>query len=72
MRMAVEMVDGCNPSKLVQEDMEVGKVGAEVGQFKASQDIIRESEMGTPRWLTAVSKCQCEIIRIAASMGPRS
>ena len=39
MRMAVDRLDGCNPSKLVQEDMEVGQVGGKVGQFKASQDI---------------------------------
>jgi len=122
MRMAGDMVDGCIPSKLVQEDMEVGQVGGEVGQFNASQQdlnsqpatqpldasfdmespsqgleegvwgqlyphcgtfprlalsqdsfklgrantcdyVIRESDMGTHRWLTAVSKCQCEIIK---------
>ena len=39
-RMASDMVDGCIPNKLVQEDMEVGQVGGEVGQFNASQQDI--------------------------------
>ena len=25
--------------------------------------VIKESDMGSQRWMTAVSKCQCEIIR---------
>jgi len=120
--MAGDTLDGCMPSKMVQEDMEVGQAGGEVGEFNASQEInsqpatqpldssfdmetqsqreeedgvwgqlyphcgtfprislsqdsfklgraktsdyvIRESDMGSSRWLTAVSKCQCEIIR---------
>ena len=39
MRMAGDMVDGCVPSKGVQEDMEVGQVGGVLGQFNVSQDI---------------------------------
>eukprot|EP00092_Neocalanus_flemingeri_P094274 GFUD01119867.1.p1 GENE.GFUD01119867.1~~GFUD01119867.1.p1 ORF type:complete len:515 (-),score=128.52 GFUD01119867.1:119-1663(-) len=119
--MAGDTVDGCIPSKIVQEDMEVGQEGGVAGQFNISQDlnsqpatqpldasfdcesqsqgceegvwgqlyphcgtfprialrqdsyklgraatcdyVIRESDMGTHRWLTAVSKCQCEIVR---------
>ena len=38
--MAGDKVDGCIPNKLVQEDMEVGQVGGEVGQFNASQQDI--------------------------------
>lgn len=122
MKMAGDTLDGCMPSKIVQEDMEVGQTGGEVGEFNASQEInsqpatqpldasfdmetqsqrdeedgvwgqlyphcgtfprislsqdsfklgraktsdyvIRESDMGSNRWLTAVSKCQCEIIK---------
>ena len=36
-RTAGDMVDGGIPNKLVQEDMEMGQVGGEVGQFNASQ-----------------------------------
>jgi len=35
-----------------------------LGRAKTSDYVIRESDMGSSRWLTAVSKCQCEIIRI--------
>ena len=41
--IAGDMVDGCIPSKLVQEDMEVGQVVGAVGQFNTSQDINSQS-----------------------------
>ena len=34
-----------------------------LGRAKTSDYVIRESDMGSSRWLTAVSKCQCEIIK---------
>ena len=37
--MAGDTLDGCMPSKMVQEDMEVGQAGGEVGEFNASQEI---------------------------------
>ena len=39
MKMAGDTLDGCMPSKIVQEDMEVGQTGGEVGEFNASQEI---------------------------------
>ena len=48
MRMAGDMVDGCIPSKLVQEDMEVGQVGGEVGQFNASQQDLNSQPASQP------------------------
>ena len=41
-------VDGCIPSKLVQEDMEVGQVGGEVGQFNASQQDLHSQPASQP------------------------
>ena len=34
-----------------------------LGQTKTSEYFIRESDMGGSKWLNAVSKCQCEIVR---------
>ena len=34
-----------------------------LGRAKTSDYVIRESNMGGSKWLNAVSKCQCEIVR---------
>ena len=34
-----------------------------LGRAKTSGYVIRESDMGGSKWLNAVSKCQCEIVR---------
>jgi len=34
-----------------------------LGRATTCDYVIRESDMGTHRWLTAVSKCQCEILK---------
>ena len=33
------------------------------GRAKISDNVIRESDMGGSKWLNAVSKCQCEIVK---------
>ena len=43
-----------------------------LGRAKISGYVIRESDMGGSKWLNAVSKCQCEIVRNSVFLRDKS